>query len=129
LSLIRNPLINSREQEDPHEVEKFKEKNPATRETFTRGPKKTGQAKRKTEGGRGSKGAESREEICGSRHRAKRKEVCAAKNWHEKTRRCQETEEEIESFTGTSRATCGRDESQVGREESRKGEYDIRVER
>jgi hypothetical protein len=46
-----------------YEAEEFKEKDQAPGEAFARRPKQTGQAKTETAGGRGSKGAESREEI------------------------------------------------------------------
>jgi hypothetical protein len=122
LSFTRSSLINSpaREEEDHHEVEKFKKKNPTTRETFARRPQKAGQAKRKTEGGRGGKGNESCQEIgCPRYSGSSGSQVSGANDRGEETAPRQESEEKTESLTGTPCAACGRYESQVGREESR----------
>ncbi len=83
------------------------------------GSKEAGQAKRETEGGRGSKGNESREEI-GRPHdcNAPGQQAFSVSRSEEVTS-CQESEKKIESLTGTPCATCGCDESQVGSQESR----------
>src|SRR6266498_3606862 len=112
--------------EKKKKVKEFKEKDPTTREASARRSKKTGQTKAETPGSGGSKGDESREEIgstryCGSpgcqTFCVNGKKVPSAKGREETSLR-QESEEKVESFAGTSRATCGRDEGQVGRQES-----------
>jgi len=92
----------------------------------SRGPKKAGQAKAEAAGGTGSEGNESCEETGCTRYcnspgsqafYANRKEVSAADL--EEAKRQQKSEEKTQFLTGTPCATCGRDESHVGREESR----------
>jgi len=94
---------------------------------FARRSKETGQAKGKTGGGGGSKRVESREEIgypryCGSpscqAFSVNQKEVFRENNQWDETSHREESEEKTEFFTGTSCATSGRDESQVGRQKS-----------
>ena len=86
-------------------LEEVKEKDPATRETSARGPTETGQVKTQIAGGGVGKGVESCEKIGRPSHCVSRKEVSGANNRREETEQCQESEEETESFTGTSCAT------------------------
>jgi len=93
----------------------------------SRGPKKAGQAKAEATGGTG-KGNESCEEETGcTRHPrnspgsqafyANRNEISDADV--EEANRQQKSEKKTQSLTRTPCPTCGRDESHVGREESR----------
>jgi len=103
-----------------YEVEEFKEKDPTTREASARGLDEIGQPETKAAGGRVSKGDESREEIGCSRY-------CGQVfNWRDETEQRQETEEKTESLARTSRATFGRDESQVGCQTRSPGKREIR---
>jgi hypothetical protein len=100
------------EEEENHEGEEVKEKDPATRETSARRPGKAGKVKAQTAAGRIGKGVESCEKIGRSSYCGSRKEVVGAD-------RAQETQAETEPLTGTSCSTCCRDESQVGCEKGR----------
>ena len=121
LPLTQNPIVIAvrREEEDNHEVEEVKEKDPATRETSARRPGEAGQLKTQTAAGRVGKGVESCEKIGRPSHCVSRKEVSGANNRREATEQCQESQEETESLTGTSCSTRCRDESQVGCKEGR----------
>jgi hypothetical protein len=121
LPLTQIPIVIAirREQEDNHEAQEVKEKDPATRETPARRPGETGQLKTQTAAGRVGKGVESCEKIGRPSHCVSRKEILGADNGREKTEQCQESQKEIESLTGTSCSTCCRDESQVGCKEGR----------
>ena len=86
------------------------------------GHTKTGQAKTQIAGIGISKSVESCEKIGCPSHCVSREAVSGANNRNEKTEQCKETQEKTESFTGTSCATCCRDESQMGCEASCRGE-------
>jgi hypothetical protein len=119
LSQIPIGIAIRREQEDNHEAQEVKEKDPATRETSARRPGETGQLKTQTAAGRVGKGVESCEKIGRPSHCVSRKEVWGANNRREETKKCQESQKETESLTGTSCSTCRRDESQMGCKEGR----------
>jgi hypothetical protein len=108
-----------RQKEHSYEAEESKEKDPATREASTRKPEETGQAKAETAGGRVSKEDESGKEIGRPRDCTQREE----------NEQCQESEAKTESLTGTSRATFGGDESQVGCQKGRWVGREKRIER
>jgi hypothetical protein len=117
LSLTRTPsLIRLWRKEDNYEVEEVKEEDRATREASAGGLTKAGQAETQIAGIGVSKGLKSCKKIGCPRYWANREEVSRANSRNE------ETEEKIESFTGTPCATCCRDESKVGCEASCPGE-------
>jgi hypothetical protein len=114
IAYLPSPLNKRRHD---YEAQDFKEKDRATREASGRGLKETGQAETKNAVSTGSEGDESREEI-----------GCPRSSGEETSHR-QESEAKAQSLTGTSRATFGCDESQMGRQESRWGECENRIER
>jgi hypothetical protein len=120
LQLTRNPIVNRRlrKEEDNYEAEEVKEEDPATRETPARRLREIGCIEAQTAAGRNRKGLESRQEIGCPRYCVSREEISGDNNRRGETE-CQESEEETESFTGTSCATCCRNESQVGCKEGR----------
>jgi hypothetical protein len=124
LQLTQNQSLIAvrREEEDNHEAEEVKEKDPAIRETSARRPRETGQVKTQTAAGRVGKSVESCEKIGRPSHCFSRKEASGANNRREETEHCQESEEKTESLTGAACSTCCRDESQVGCEASCRGE-------
>lgn len=96
LPLTQTPIVIAvrREEEDNHEAQEIKEKDPATRETSERRPGETGQLKTQTAAGRVGKGVESCEKIGRSSHCVSRKEVSGADNRRKKNKHCEESQEE-----------------------------------
>jgi hypothetical protein len=82
------------------------------------GHTKTGQVETQIAGIGDSKSVKSCEKIGCPSYCLNRKEISGANSPNEETEQREETEEKIESFAGTSCATCCRDESQVGCEAS-----------
>jgi hypothetical protein len=118
LSLTRTPplIVVRRKEENNYEAEEVKEKDPATRETSARRLREIDRVETQTAAGGDSKGVESRQKIGCPRYCISRKEISGVNVGRE------ETQEETKSFTGAPCATCSRDESPMGCEESCRGE-------
>ena len=100
-------------------LKKLKKKIQQLEKRLQEGPEELARLKRKLQQ------AESAKALKAARRSAARATASAGKkSWEpttgrEKTKQCQESQEEIESLTGTSCSTCCRDESQVGCKEGR----------
>ena len=101
---------------------KLKKKIQQLEKRLREGPAELARLKRKLQQAESAKVLKAARRSAARATAISRKEVSGGNNRRGETEQCQESQEKIESFTGTPCATCCRNESQVGCEEGRCGE-------
>ena len=103
-------------------LKKLKKKIQQLEKRLREGPEKLASLKRKLQQAESAKALKAARRSAARATGVSRKEISGADNRREETEQCQESQEETESFTGASCSTRGRHESEVGCEESCRGE-------